>query len=127
MSSTSTTGRLLSTSSSCSRRSARSSRAAELNEMTALPSRLADDWTDLLRLLGERALMLHTPDPRSELSGADYDCAVFNLDRLWPLRLTGGWSLCQCVHYDLLGWYWVLERDGDVFALDTVVDPEGLG
>jgi hypothetical protein len=95
--------------------------------MTALPSRLADDWTDLLRLLGEHALMLHAPDPRSDLSGTDYDCAVFNLDHQWPLRLTGGWSLCQCVHYDLLAWYWILERDGEVFALDTVVDPEGLG
>jgi hypothetical protein len=95
--------------------------------VTELPARLADDWTGLLRLLGDHALMLHSPDADSGLSGTDYDCAVFDLDRSWPLRLTGGWSLCQCVHYDLLAWYWVLQREGEIFALDTVIDPDGLG
>ncbi len=95
--------------------------------MTTLPSRLTEDWTGLLRLLGEHSLMLHAPDAGSDLSGTDYDCAVFHLDRSWPLRLSGGWLLCQCVHYDLLAWYWVLERDGEIFALDTIIDPDGLG
>ena len=49
------------------------------------------------------------------------------LDRRWPLRLPDGWRLCQVLHYDLKGWYWVLERDGQVVCLDTVDDPRGLG
>jgi hypothetical protein len=71
--------------------------------------------------------MLHAPVGDESLSGSDYDCAVSELDPTWPLRLTGGWSLCQALHYDLLAWYWVLERDGQIFALDTLIDPDGLG
>jgi hypothetical protein len=95
--------------------------------VTALPQDLERDWTGLLALVGEDALMLHSPDGASDLSGIDYDCVVFGLDRLWPLRLTGEWSLLQRVHYDLLGWYWVLGRDSEIFPLDTVTDLDGLG
>jgi hypothetical protein len=74
-------------------------------------------------------MILHTPpaDLDAGLSGLDVDCAVDGLDPRWPLRLADGWRLCQCLHYDLKGWYWVLERDGQVVCLDTVDDPSGLG
>jgi hypothetical protein len=74
-------------------------------------------------------MILHTPPDTaaSGLSGLDVDCAVDGLDRRWPLRLPDGWRLCQVLHYDLKGWYWVLERDGQVVCLDTVDDPKGLG
>lgn len=55
------------------------------------------------------------------------DCAVDGLDPRWPLRLPDGWRLVQCIHYDLKGWYWVLERAGQVVCLDTIDDPTGLG
>jgi hypothetical protein len=75
-------------------------------------------------------LVLHTP-PTEEadrgLSGLDVDCAVVGLDPRWPLRLPDGWRLCQCLHYDLKGWYWVLERAGEVVCLDIIDDPQGLG
>jgi hypothetical protein len=75
-------------------------------------------------------LILHTPPeelPDAGLSGLDVDCAVDGLDARWPLRLPDGWRLCQCIHYDLKGWYWVLERAGQVVCLDTIDDPKGLG
>ena len=46
---------------------------------------------------------------------------------MWPLRLSDGWKSCNSIHYDLKGWYWVIERDGNVIALDTIDDPLGLG
>ena len=74
-------------------------------------------------------MILHTPPAELDagLSGLDVDCAVDGLDRRWPLRLADGWRLCQSLHYDLKGWYWVLERDGQVVCLDTIDDPRGLG
>jgi hypothetical protein len=83
----------------------------------------------LAALAGRRVMILHTPPEVADagLSGLDVDCAVDGLDRRWPLRLPDGWRLCQVLHYDLKGWYWVLERDGQVVCLDTVDDPKGLG
>jgi hypothetical protein len=83
----------------------------------------------LAALAGRRVMILHTPPEVADagLSGLDVDCAVTGLDRHWPLRLPDGWRLCQLLHYDLKGWYWVLERDGEVVCLDTVDDPTGLG
>jgi hypothetical protein len=75
-------------------------------------------------------MILHSPPVEAGeavLSGQDVDCAVVGLDRRWPLRLPDGWRLCQALHYDLRGWYWVLERDGQVICLDTIDDPSGLG
>ena len=46
---------------------------------------------------------------------------------MWPLRLQGGWFLCQSLHYDVTGWYWVLDHDGDVLSLDTLDDKSGIG
>jgi hypothetical protein len=81
-------------------------------------------------LLGQRVLILHAPasaETGLDLSGLDVDCAVAGLDRRWPLRLPDGWRLCQTLHYDLKGWYWVIERSGEVLCLDTIEDPQGLG
>ena len=85
---------------------------------------------DLTSLIGDRVLVLHAPamdETDVGVSGRDVDCAIVNLDPMWPLRLAGGWRLCQSLHYDLRGWYWVLERDGQVLALDGIEDPLGLG
>jgi hypothetical protein len=59
--------------------------------------------------------------------GGDFDCAVQGLDRLRPMRADKSWRLCQCLRYDLSGWYWVLEREGEVIAIDTLDDPRGIG
>ncbi|HET9249133.1 MAG TPA: hypothetical protein VFP13_04230 [Actinomycetota bacterium] len=85
---------------------------------------------ELIAMIGERAMLLHGPSDEGtdfRLSGSDLDCVVLNMDPLWPLRLPPGWRLCQCLRYDLGGWYWVLERAGEVVALDTIDDPWGLG
>jgi hypothetical protein len=55
------------------------------------------------------------------------DLIVEGLDPCWPLRLPSGWRLCQVLHYDIKGWYWVLDHGGETVALDTVDDPDGLG
>jgi energy-coupling factor transporter ATP-binding protein EcfA2 len=93
-----------------------------------VPSR--DLTPDLSSLLGDHVILLHPPSSdgsEPDLSGRDVDCAVLGLDPLWPLRLGDGWRLCQCLHYDLKGWYWVIERQGRVISLDTIDDPVGLG
>jgi hypothetical protein len=91
---------------------------------------VAEIRADLLSLLGDRVVVLHGPssgDPDAELSGRDLDCGVRGLDPVWPLRLRDGWRLCQCLHYDLKAWYWVLERNGQMASLDALEDPRGLG
>ena len=64
---------------------------------------------------------------KREGGGGDFDLVVEGLDPNWPLRLPSGWRLCQVLHYDVKGWYWVLDHDGETVALDTVDDPRGLG
>jgi hypothetical protein len=84
----------------------------------------------LAPLIGERTIVVHGPDMDegdAGLSGGDIDCIVHRIDPMWPLRLPDGWRICQSLRYDLRGWYWVLERDGDVLAFDTIDDPWGLG
>ena len=80
---------------------------------------------DLLALLGEEARVLSLPG--SELGGGDVDCAVSRLDPLWPLRLSDGWRLCQCLRHDVRCRSWVLERAGTTLTFDTLDDPRGLG
>jgi hypothetical protein len=81
-----------------------------------------------LHLLGERAEVLHGRRENDyRTGGGDVDCAVDGLDQLWPLRLTSDWRLCQRLHYDSTAFYWVLERNGEVAALDTLDDPDGIG
>lgn len=90
----------------------------------------SDDSDDSLPAIGERVLLLHGPQtqsPDARLSGSDIDCAVRSIDPNWPLRLAGRWRLCQRLHYDFFAWYWILERDGEVVAYDTIDDPRGLG
>jgi hypothetical protein len=85
---------------------------------------------DVISLLGKDALILHAPGldvPSPGLGGRDVDCALSDLDPVWPLRLTNGWRLCQAIQYDLGGWYWVVERDRSMVAIDTIIDPLGLG
>ena len=85
---------------------------------------------EVLPLLGTSARVLHAPGegPDGTLGGGDVDCAVRDLDRMWPLRLPAPWRLLQCLRYDVTGWYWVLERDPDeVVKLDTLDDPQGIG
>jgi thymidylate kinase len=78
--------------------------------------------------LGKRVVLLHGPDDEHPgLSGRDFDYAVRGLDPMWPLRLRREWRLCQVAQYASTGWYWVLERDGAMIALDTVDDPHGIG
>jgi Phosphotransferase enzyme family len=81
----------------------------------------------ILELPGARTVLLHPrKEHEHELGGGDFDCAIWELDPQWPLRLTDGWKLCQCFQYDVTGWYWVLENDGRVVAIDTLDDPIGL-
>jgi hypothetical protein len=100
----------------------------EVGSVPSVPSR---EWPlDLISLLGDRVILLHAPSTdgaEPDLGGRDVDCAVLGLDPLWPLRLGDGWRLCQCLHYDLKGWYWVIERQGRMVSLDTIDDPTGLG
>ena len=84
----------------------------------------------VINLLGTRAVTLNPPRSGKDsagLGGTDVDLAVQDLDPLWPLRVTEGWRLVQCLHYDVTGWYWIIEKHGAVVALDTIDDPHGLG
>ena len=83
---------------------------------------------DVLRLVGERALVLHGPEELAgEEHGGDLDCAIQGMDPWWPLKLAGPWRLRQCFHYDIRAWTWVVERDLRAFWIDTMEDPLGLG
>ena len=86
------------------------------------------DLTQLMTLIADQVLLVH---PRrsadSQEGGGDFDLVVDGLDLNWPLRLPSGWRLCQMLHYDVRGWYWVLDHSGEAVALDTVDDPRGLG
>ena len=64
---------------------------------------LTDQDTDLslARLTGEHVLVLHGRRGDELPAGRDVDCLVEGLDPRWPLRLTGGWKLCQWHQYDL--------------------------
>ena len=86
--------------------------------------------SSVLPLLGTRVLLLHGPETHGTdagLSGRDIDCAVLDIDPMWPLRLPDGWRLVQSLHYDFYSWYSVLERDGRVVEIDATDDPWGLG
>jgi hypothetical protein len=86
-------------------------------------------FATVLRLPGSKTILLHPKRTEDEahIGGGDFDCVVFGLDLLWPLRLSDGWRICQCFHYDITGWYWVIEKKGHVIAVDTLDDSFGLG
>jgi energy-coupling factor transporter ATP-binding protein EcfA2 len=84
--------------------------------------------SEILPLLGESVVILHGPSAgEAHLSGSDVDCGVVGLDPQWPLRMPGQWRLCQYLQYDLNGWFWAIERQGQVINLDTIDDVRGLG
>ena len=83
---------------------------------------------EILPLIGERVVVLHGPSLEdAHLSGSDIDCGVIGLDPQWPLRMPADWRLCQYLQYDLNGWFWAIERQGQVINLDTLDDIHGLG
>jgi Phosphotransferase enzyme family len=86
---------------------------------------LIDD--QIPNLLGAEACLLH---PRKGYEGGagggDFDFAVDRIDLEWPLRATGV-RVCQCIRHSPGGWYWVIERSEDVFAVDALDDPQGIG
>lgn len=59
-------------------------------------------------------------------SGGDIDVVASGVPRWWPLGLQGA-RLCQILRYDVTGWYWILDVDGRPIAVDTLVDPRGIG
>ncbi|HEU5311734.1 MAG TPA: hypothetical protein VFV24_09805, partial [Candidatus Eisenbacteria bacterium] len=46
---------------------------------------------------------------------------------MWPLRMPSPSRLLQRLHYDVTGWYWVVEKDGRIVKIDTLDDPRGIG
>jgi energy-coupling factor transporter ATP-binding protein EcfA2 len=84
--------------------------------------------SEILPLIGERVVLFHGPSlEEGHLSGSDIDCGVIGLDPQWPLRMPSEWRLCQYLQYDLNGWFWAIERQGQVINLDTLDDVRGLG
>ena len=79
------------------------------------------DGVFLLPIRG--GMVLHAPGVSG---GGDVDLMVDELDPWWPLRVTNA-RLCQCLWYDVTGWYWVLDLGGETLALDTLLDPRGTG
>lgn len=96
-------------------------------EATSSPTahELIDDR--IPELLGAEARLLH---PRKRYDGGpgggDFDYAVRRIDHQWPLRATGV-RICQCIRHSPGGWYWVIETSDDVFAIDVLDDPLGIG
>lgn len=97
--------------------------------MTAVSKPSAAVIDRLLPIIAERVSILHGAPLEDDggSPGGDIDCALLGLDPAWPLRLDQGWRVCQRLHYDLTGWYWILERDGEVLAIDGLEDPHGIG
>jgi len=86
--------------------------------------------SEVLRLLGRRVWVLNAPGLEGSAAvhqSGDVDCVVDELDASWPLRLDRGWRLCQRLQYNAVGCYWVLENNGQVLAVDTLTDPQGIG
>jgi hypothetical protein len=83
---------------------------------------------EILPILGTAARVLHATKgtPRGPIGG-DLDCAVRGLDPMWPLRMPPPSRLLQRLHYDVTGWYWVVERDGRIIKIHTLDDPRGIG
>lgn len=92
---------------------------------TSLPRR---DIETILALMADKAsVLLSSWSDEERGSGGDIDCALQGLDPAWPLRLDPQTRLCQCLEYDLNARYWVLDRGGQVLAIDAIEDPHGLG
>ena len=86
--------------------------------------------SEVLKLLGHRVWVLNAPGLEGSDAvhqSGDVDCAVEGLDHSWALRLGDGWRVCQQLQYNAVGCYSVLERNGQVLAIDTLADPDGIG
>ncbi len=82
---------------------------------------------EIVRLIGDDPRILHMPFWDDAPGGGDVDCVARNVDPLWPLRLPDGWRLLQHLKYDITASYWVIERDGEMLAIDILEDPKGRG
>jgi thymidylate kinase len=84
---------------------------------------------EILPILGTAVRVLHAPKEtfRGPIGGDDLDCAVRDLDPMWPLRMPPPSRLLQRLHYDVTGWYWVVEKNGRILRIDTLDDPRGVG
>jgi hypothetical protein len=85
--------------------------------------------SEILPILGTAARVLDArkETPRGPIGGDDLDCAVRGLDPMWPLRMSPPSRLLQRIHYDVTGWYWVVERNGRILRIDSLDDPRGIG
>lgn len=92
-------------------------------------SRSLDDPTShVLPLVAQKVQVLHSPGLEAEgFGGGDWDCVVDVLDPYWPLRLPRDVKLCQCLQYDITGWYWVVADTERTLAIDTLEDASGIG
>jgi energy-coupling factor transporter ATP-binding protein EcfA2 len=87
-----------------------------------------DELLEILPLVAERVVVLHgTSSEATHLRGNDLDCIVVGLDSQWPLRMPRDLRLCQYIQYDVNGWMWAIERQGQVVFLDTFGGARGLG
>ena len=93
--------------------------------LTALPLGDVEHILDLIA--DEVRILLPSWSDEDRGTGGDFDCAVQGIDPLWPLRLDPRTRLCQCLEYDVGARFWILERDGLIFAIDAIDDPHGLG
>jgi Phosphotransferase enzyme family len=93
--------------------------------LTALPR---GDVEHLLGLIADEVrILLPSWSDADRGTGGDFDCAVRGIDPRWPLRLDPRTKLCQSLEYDIGARFWILEREGLVFAIDAIDDPWGLG
>jgi hypothetical protein len=88
---------------------------------------LAGNAPEVAAAIDPRLRVLHDLDSTRRAGGGDVDCVVPRLDERWPLRLAGGWRVCQLLRYDIGSTYWVLERDGGFLAVDILDDRRGVG
>jgi hypothetical protein len=78
---------------------------------------------DVIAGLGVSGAVLGAPDLGS---GGDVDLIVRDVPRAAQLG-AGGARLCQVLHYDVTGWYWIVDVGGKALAIDTLADPRGIG
>jgi thymidylate kinase len=94
----------------------------------AEPVATGDELLEILPLVADRVVVLHgTSSEARHLRGNDLDCIVVGLDPQWPLRMPWDLRLCQYVQYDVNGWMWAIERQGQVIHLDAFGGARGLG
>jgi thymidylate kinase len=95
---------------------------------TALTSLPRGDVEDILGLIADEVrILLPSWSDEDRGTGGDIDCAVQGVDPLWPLRLDPHTTLLQCLEYDIGARFWILERNGSVFAIDAIDDQHGIG